>query len=192
MIFLCLGGLFDLDASKKRLEELSSLCEDPELWNDNLRATKLLQEKTQLENSINSYNEINAQLSDNVELIELAESENDEETIAECEKQLEELAAIMKVKTTECLFSGEADSNDCFLEIHAGAGGTESQDWADMLLRMYMRWASLHKFKTQIIDENVGEEAGYKSVTIKISGHNSYGWAKTESGVHRLVRDIAI
>jgi peptide chain release factor 2 len=88
----------------------------------------------------------------------------------------------------ECLFSGEADGNDCFIEIHAGAGGTESQDWAEMLLRMYLRWAERHEFKTEIIDENPGDEAGLKSVTIKICGHNSYGWARTESGVHRLVR----
>jgi peptide chain release factor 2 len=118
----------------------------------------------------------------------MGEAENDASSITESEKALQDLAKAVKKQVTECLFSGEVDANDCFMEFHAGAGGTESQDWAEMLLRMYLRWSELHKFTTEIIDEVAGEEAGIKSTTIKICGHNAYGWAKTESGVHRLVR----
>ncbi len=164
------------------------LCEDPGLWQDNQRATKLLKERTYLENAIGTCNEADRDIADNVELISMAESENDEATEKEAKTALEELLNKIKKKAVECLFSGEADANDCFLEVHAGAGGTESQDWAQMLLRMYTRWAESHRFKTEIIDENPGEEAGIKSTTIRISGQNAYGWAKTESGVHRLVR----
>lgn len=158
------------------------------MWKDNEKASSLLKERTFLENSLNSYKEAKQNLEDTVELIKLAESENDIETLNESEKDLEKLAKKLKSKVVECLLSGEADSNDCFIEIHAGAGGTESQDWAEMLLRMYLRWAERHEFKTEIIDEHAGDEAGIKSATIKICGHNCYGWARTESGVHRLVR----
>lgn len=182
------GGHFDWENSLKRLEELHILCESPDLWKDNEKASSLLKERTFLENSLSSYKEAKQNLEDNVELIKLAESENDVETVNESEKELEKLAKKLKSKVVECLLCGEADSNDCFIEIHAGAGGTESQDWASMLLRMYLRWAERHEFTTEIIDENVGDEAGIKSATVKICGHNCYGWARTESGVHRLVR----
>lgn len=158
------------------------------MWKDNEKASSLLKERTFLENSLSGYKEAKQNLEDNVELIKLAESENDVETVNESEKELEKLAKKLKSKVVECLLCGEADSNDCFIEIHAGAGGTESQDWASMLLRMYLRWAERHEFTTEIIDENVGDEAGIKSATVKICGHNCYGWARTESGVHRLVR----
>lgn len=147
-----------------------------------------MKERTLLENSINGYTKSKQTLEDNIELIKLGEDEGDEDTICESENELSKLAKKLKSQVIECLFSGEADSNDCFVEIHAGAGGTESQDWAEMLLRMYMRWAERHEFKTELIDENVGDEAGIKSATIRISGHNCYGWSRTESGVHRLVR----
>lgn len=182
------GGHFDWENSLKRLEELHILCESPDLWKDNEKASSLLKERTFIENSLSSYKEAKQNLEDNVELIKLAESENDVETVNESEKELEKLAKKLKSKVVECLLCGEADSNDCFIEIHAGAGGTESQDWASMLLRMYLRWAERHEFTTEIIDENVGDEAGIKSATVKICGHNCYGWARTESGVHRLVR----
>jgi peptide chain release factor 2 len=182
------GGRFDWDNSLKRLEELKVLCEAPDLWQDNAKASSLLKERTFLENSLNNYKEAKQNLEDAVELIKLAEVENDIETLNESEKDLEKLAKKLKNKVVECLLSGEADSNDCFIEIHAGAGGTESQDWAAMLLRMYLRWAERHEFQAEIIDEHAGDEAGIKSATIKICGHNCYGWARTESGVHRLVR----
>jgi peptide chain release factor 2 len=122
------------------------------------------------------------------ELAELAEADGDQSLLSEIENGLSAIAAELSRLKIESLLSGEADSNDCFIEINSGAGGTESQDWASMLLRMYMRWAGKHNFKTELIDENAGDTAGIKSATIKISGHNAYGWAKTESGVHRLVR----
>lgn len=158
------------------------------MWNDQAKAGKLLKERTFLENSINNFNKSKQSLEDNIELIELAEDENDNSVKKEATDSIENLSKRIKKQKIECLFSGEADGNDCYLEIHAGAGGTESQDWADMLLRMYLRWAETHDFKTQIVSRIDGEEVGVKSVTIKISGLNAYGWCKTESGVHRLVR----
>ncbi len=148
----------------------------------------MLKEKTFLENSLNNYAKTAQDLEDNIELIKLGEAENDAETIKEAEDALGKLEKQTRKQKAECLFSGEVDANDCFLEIHAGAGGTESQDWAEMLLRMYLRWAERREFKATIIEQTPGEEVGIKSVTIKICGHNAYGWAKTESGVHRLVR----
>lgn len=170
------------------MEELNTLIEDPDLWNNQDRAQKLLKEKTYLENSFGSYNQVNQQLQDNVELIEMGENEGDQSIVSEAEQVIMNLAKESKALEVECLFAGEADSNDCFVEIHAGAGGTDSQDWAEMLFRMYTRWAEAHKFKYETVAYLPGEEAGIKSATIKIHGHNAYGWAKTESGVHRLVR----
>lgn len=184
----CLGGTFDWDNAVKKLEEVSVLCENPNLWNDKKEAGRLLKERTYLDNTISSQLALERDLEDNIGLIELAEEEDDRDTIKEAHEALIMLQDKVKKLEIECLFSGEADTNDCFLEIHSGAGGTESQDWAEMLLRMYLRWAERRDFKTQIIAQLAGEEAGIKSVTIKISGHNAYGWAKTESGVHRLVR----
>ncbi len=147
-----------------------------------------MREKTSLENALTSYQKLEQSLADTVDIIELAEAEGEDSMLKEAETSLGELAIHVKKLEIECLFSGEADSNDCFLEINAGAGGTESHDWALMLMRMYLRFADKHKFKTEIINELDGEEAGIKSATIRISGYNAYGWLKTESGVHRLVR----
>ena len=127
-------------------------------------------------------------LSDNLELIEMGEAEGDQEIIADAEAVILGLGKIAAKSRIESLLSGEADANDTFLEVHAGAGGTESQDWAEMLLRMYVRWAEAHKYKVEWLEESAGEEAGIKSATIKVSGMNAYGWMKTETGVHRLVR----
>ncbi|KKB96650.1 Peptide chain release factor 2 [Candidatus Arcanobacter lacustris] len=147
-----------------------------------------MRQKSILENKISSYEKLELSFTDIVELIEIAENESEDQMLIEAEKELAGLASHIKTLEIECLFSGEADSNDCFLEIHAGAGGTESHDWALMLFRMYLRFAERHKFKTEIVNELDGEEAGIKSATIRMSGINSYGWLKTESGVHRLVR----
>ena len=147
-----------------------------------------MRERNRLDTSISSYRKIAAELDDALGLIELAEAEGDQEMVAEAEKQLEALTAEVHKREMESLPSGEADGNDCYLEIHAGAGGTEAQDWALMLSRMYMRWAEQHGFKTDWLEESPGEEAGLKSATIKVMGTNAYGWLKTESGVHRLVR----
>lgn len=137
---------------------------------------------------IKGYEQLNQDFQDNIELAKMAESEKDNTMLLEAENALKDVADKLHKLEIESLLSGEADANDCFLEINSGAGGTESQDWAQMLLRMYVRWAGKRGFKAEIIDENPGEEAGIKSATVKIMGHNAYGWAKTESGVHRLVR----
>ncbi len=147
-----------------------------------------MRERTNLENAITSYKAINQDLEDTIELIDLAEMEEDEDTLKEAEEALEDLRTLAEKRRLESMLSGEVDGNDAYLEIHAGAGGTESQDWTQILLRMYMRWAEQHGHKVKILEESAGEEAGLKSVTIEISGENAYGWLKTESGVHRLVR----
>lgn len=147
-----------------------------------------MRERTRLDFALTTYHNTTQQLSDTIELLALSEAEEDEENIVLFEHTLQGLHKEIKRRCIECLFSGEADGADCFLEINAGAGGTESQDWAEMLLRMYTRWAEQHGFKIENIHYLAGEEAGVKSATLKIMGLNAYGWAKTESGVHRLVR----
>ena len=147
-----------------------------------------MRERTQLEQFINNVKSIEQELEDSVTLIELGEADSDDSVLEEAEGLLNALRERAAKQELETLLSGEVDSNDCFLEIHAGAGGTESQDWAQMLARMYLRWAEAHSYKTEWLEESPGEEAGIKSATIKILGHNAYGWLKTESGVHRLVR----
>ena len=147
-----------------------------------------MRERTRLETAISAYSELEQQLSDNVELLELGEEEGDEAVVTEAENALFALADVAAKRELETLLSGEADANDCYIEIHAGAGGTESQDWAQILMRMYARWAEQHEYKTEYVQESPGEEAGIKSATILIKGQNAYGWLKTESGVHRLVR----
>lgn len=147
-----------------------------------------MRERTHLDSAINAYQEITQSFEDSVEMIELAEAEGDDDVRAEAEASLTALRETVEKRRIETLLSGEADANDAYLEIHSGAGGTESQDWTEMLLRMYVRWAEAHGYKVEWIEESAGEEAGIKSATIKISGHNAYGWLKTETGTHRLVR----
>jgi peptide chain release factor 2 len=148
----------------------------------------LLRERSQLERAVNAVKSLQQELDDATTLIELGEAENDQATVAEGEAAIRSLRAAAEKRGLEALLSGEADGNDCFVEIHAGSGGTESQDWANMLLRMYMRWAEAHDHKVEFLEESAGEVTGVKSATIKVSGPNAYGWLKTESGVHRLVR----
>ncbi|HIJ64092.1 MAG TPA: peptide chain release factor 2, partial [Rhodospirillaceae bacterium] len=152
------------------------------------RAQKVMRERTHLEQAVGSVRIIERQLDDCLGLIELGEAEGDQEVVDDAERQLQRLKADARQRELESLLSGEADSNDCYLEVHAGAGGTEAQDWAEMLLRMYTRWGEQHGYKVLWLEESAGEEAGLKSATVQISGHNAYGWLKTESGVHRLVR----
>ena len=147
-----------------------------------------MRERTRLADAIDGYRELENALEDAIGLIELAEEEDDQATLAEAESDLHSLRAKAEQARLQSLLSGEADANDAYLEIHAGAGGTEAQDWALMLMRMYSRWAEKHGYKVELLEESPGEEAGIKSVTLKISGDNAYGWLKTESGVHRLVR----
>ncbi len=147
-----------------------------------------MRERQELEARINRIRDFEQKLADNIELIEMGEAEGDDEIVAEAESAIEDMHKEMAKLELESLLSGEADANNAYLEIHAGAGGTESQDWASMLLRMYVRWAEQHGYKVDVIEELKGEEAGIKSATLHIKGHNAYGWLKTESGVHRLVR----
>lgn len=182
------GGFFDWDNAVKRLEELNSQAEDPNLWNNQESAQSILKERTQLEAKIKSVRDFESELNDMEVLLELVEEEGSETEEKEVDTNLKDLVVASNTLRLESLLSGEADTNNAFIEIHAGAGGTEAQDWALMLMRMYTRWADSRKFKSTIMDENPGEEAGIKSVTLKISGHMAYGWIKKESGVHRLVR----
>ena len=170
------------------METLTREAENPALWDKPDEAQRILKERTRLEAAIDACREIEGELADHLELIALGEAEGDQEVVAEAEAALGVLRSRAAKLELESLLSGEADGNDCFLEVHAGAGGTESQDWAEMLLRMYMRWAEQHDFKTKWLEESPGEEAGIKSATVRIMGPNAFGWLKTESGVHRLVR----
>jgi peptide chain release factor 2 len=147
-----------------------------------------MRERDALEDQLNAIGRMERELDDQVMLIELGEDEGDEATVAEAEGALKRLRIEVGRREMEALLSGEADSNDCYLEVHAGAGGTESQDWAGMLMRMYVRWAEAHDYKVEWVEETEGEGAGLKSATVLVKGHNAYGWLKTEFGVHRLVR----
>ncbi len=171
-----------------RLEELNALSEEPTLWDDPTKAQKIMRERGGLEAQINGVRESETTLSDNVELLELADLEGDNALIAEIEDNITAMNIRVQRQQLESLLSGEVDSNDAFLQLNAGAGGTESQDWANMLLRMYTRWADARGFKVSLMEQSNGEEAGIKSATIKIEGHQAYGWLKSENGVHRLVR----
>jgi peptide chain release factor 2 len=158
------------------------------LWNSAQLAQKLMRERQSLERAINAYTKIERDLEDAVILIGLGEAEKDEATIGEGEASLRELASEARRQEVEALLSGEADPNDTYVEVHAGAGGTESQDWAEMLSRMYTRWAEQRGYRVSLVEASAGEEAGLKSATLLVKGENAYGWLKTESGVHRLVR----
>ncbi len=164
------------------------MAEDPTLWEDPERAQKLLRERQQLDDQITAVNKLTASLDDAIGLIEMGEAEGEDEIVTEAEGSLKEIQAEVRRRQVETLLSGDADGNDTYVEIHPGAGGTESQDWAEMLLRMYTRWAERHGCKVEVIEHQYGEQAGIKSATILLKGHNAYGWMKTESGVHRLVR----
>ncbi|HET6519523.1 MAG TPA: peptide chain release factor 2 [Geminicoccaceae bacterium] len=185
---LLLRRHLDWDQALRRLDELNSLAEDPNLWSDSERAQGLMRERTRLDDAIRRQRELERELDDAVDLAGLAEEEGDEATLADVQAGLADLRKRVDRAQLEALLSGEADGNDAFLEIHAGAGGTESQDWAEMLLRMYTRWAERRGYRLEWIEESAGEEAGIKSVTVKVVGPDAYGWLKTESGVHRLVR----
>ncbi len=176
------------ETAEHRLEELNARVEDPTLWDDPANAQKVMRDRQVLADALERTKGIGQELSDNVELIELGEMEDDAEVIGEAEAALAELRDRAAAAEIEALLDGEADGSDTFLEINAGAGGTESCDWAQMLARMYTRWAEAHGYKVELMSESAGEEAGIKSASYKISGPNAYGWLKSESGVHRLVR----
>ena len=183
-----LGSLFDPDSSKKRIAELEKLSLEANFWDNQQKSRSILKEKSLLKKIITSYDFINNGIQENIALAFIAQEENDEEMIQEIQQNLKNILVTAEKLETECLFSGEVDGNNCFLEINAGAGGTESHDWASMIMRMYLRFGERMRFKTEIINIISGEETGIKSCCIKFRGDMAYGWLKTESGVHRLVR----
>ena len=178
----------DVEVSSRRLAELNARSEHPDLWNDPEAAQKVMREKNALEDRLGAVSKIERELDDAATLVELGEMEGDEATEQEGIALLKTVKADARKRQVEALFSGEADGNDTYLEVHSGAGGTESQDWARMLMRMYARWAEKRGFSVEVMEETDGEEAGIKSATLLIKGLNAHGWLKTESGVHRLVR----
>ena len=183
-----LRRFLDWDRALKRLEELNAKVEDPSLWNDPKGAQDVMRERRRLEQAIGATRAIEGDLQDTVELIEMAESEGDEALVDDGVKALAALADKAEKDKVAALLAGEADANNTYVEINAGAGGTESQDWAEMLQRMYARWAERHGMKVELVDHHSGEQAGIKSATLLLKGENAYGYAKTESCVHRLVR----
>ncbi|MFN9337721.1 MAG: peptide chain release factor 2 [Alphaproteobacteria bacterium] len=178
----------DWDASVRRLEELNARVEDPSLWNNADEAGRVMRERGRLSEQIDGVKRLERDVEDALGLIELAEAEGDADTANAAAEDLKRLAVEAKKREIESLLSGEADGNDAFVEVNSGSGGTEAQDWAEMLMRMYSRWAEQHGYRVVLTEESPGEQAGLKSATIQVSGPNAYGWLKTESGVHRLVR----
>ena len=183
-----LRRFLDWDRAHKRLEELNAKVEDPQLWDDPKRAQDVMRERRRLDEAIGATTAIEHELADTVELMAMAESEGDQALVDDAVNSLADLAARAERDKVAALLAGEADANNTYVEVNAGAGGTESQDWAEMLLRMYTRWAERHGMKVEIVDYHGGEQAGIKSATLLIKGENAYGNLKTESGVHRLVR----
>ena len=184
----CSGGVFDWEPSLRKLDELNARVEDPTLWNDAEAAQAIMRDRTRLAAQVEAVQSLARDLADAVGYAELADEEGDEGSLEEARAQLKGLKERAARAELEALLSGEADGNDAYLEINAGAGGTESNDWAGMLLRMYSRWAQTHGMSVDVIEETAGEQAGIKSVTLQVKGPNAYGWLKTEAGVHRLVR----
>ena len=178
----------DWNNSISKLRELSSLIENPNFWNDSSKAQIIMRDKTNLEKIIETIKNIENEKLDLIDILYLAQQENDNDLIEDTNLQIEDLVKRCLKLQLESLLSGEADSNNCYIEIHAGAGGTEAQDWALMLQRMYSRWSEKRGYKVSFVEESSGDEAGIKSCTMFIEGLNAYGWSKTESGVHRLVR----
>lgn len=178
----------DWERALRRLDELNARVQDPTLWDNPKEAQAVSREQKTLETAVNTVNEISAEMADAIEFIEMGEAEGEESIVNDGLASLARLAERADADKVQALLSGEADSNDTYLEIHAGAGGTESQDWAEMLLRMYARWAERRGFKVETVEYQSGDQAGIKSATLLIKGDNAYGYAKTESGVHRLVR----
>src|ERR687884_1543234 len=183
-----LRRFLDWDRALRRLEELNARVEDPALWDDPKAAQEVMRERQRLEEAIGATKAIERELADTSELIGLAEAEGDDAMVDDAIRSLAELAERADRDKVAALLAGEADANNAYVEINAGAGGTESQDWAEMLQRMYTRWAERHGFRVELIDHHPGEQAGIKSATLLVKGENAYGNLKTESGVHRLVR----
>jgi len=178
----------DWETAEFRMEEFDAMSENPDLWNNPEKAQKLMRDRQMLADTISNFKELTSNLQDNIDMIELGEAEDDAEVVKDAEKGILIIKKEASKQELEALLSGEVDGNGTFLQINAGAGGTESCDWANMLARMYVRWAEQKGYQVDRMEESIGDEAGIKSVTYQIKGHNAYGWLKSESGVHRLVR----
>lgn len=182
------GGIFDIEAKQERLEEVNLELENPELWNDPDRATKISKEKSQLDNVIGVITALDDKLEDAKAMIDLAVEADDATLLADVQAELDEAEAKVADLEFKRMFSGEMDGNNCYVDIQSGSGGTEAQDWAEMLLRMYLRWCESHGFKAEIMELSAGGVAGIKSASIHVKGDYAFGWLRTEIGVHRLVR----
>ena len=182
------GGIFDFDGKVERLEEVTRELEDPDVWSDAERAQKLNKERAALDKSVSAQREVIEGVSDAGELMDMALEEDDADTLASVEDDLKRLQRQIEELEFQRMFSGEMDDRPCFIDIQAGSGGTEAQDWAEMLLRMYLRWAEARDWDVEVIEVSEGEVAGIKSATIRVEGDYAYGWCRTETGVHRLVR----
>lgn len=184
----CLGGIFDYDVKSERLEEVSKELEDPNVWNNPEQAQALGKEKSQLENIVSTIDDLTSGTEASKELLEMAEMDSDQEMVDEVVLELDRLGERLDKLEFQRMFSGEMDPNNAYLEIQSGSGGTEAQDWANMILRMYLRWCDSHAFKADITEISAGDVAGIKGATVHIKGEYAYGWLRTELGVHRLVR----
>jgi peptide chain release factor 2 len=183
-----LGGIFDYEVKKERLEEVLGELEDPAVWNEPDRAQALGRERSSLEDVVLGLDQLTSGLADGADLLEMAVEEGDEETVDSITDDVESYTKQVETLEFRRMFSGEMDANNAFLDIQAGSGGTEAQDWAEMLLRMYLRWGEAHGFKTELMEASAGDVAGIKSATISFQGEYAFGWLRTETGVHRLVR----
>ena len=184
----CLGGTFDFDHRKERLAEVELELAEPSVWEDPERAQELGRERASLEGIVHTIEKIDSAASDSADLLEMAAAEDDEDTVAEIQSEINGLVALLEQLEFRRMFDGEMDANNAFLDIQSGSGGTEAQDWAEMMLRMYLRWGEAKGFKTELIECSGGDVAGIKSATIKFEGEYAFGWLRTETGVHRLVR----
>ena len=184
----CSGGVFDWEPALRHLDELNARVEDPSLWDNAAEAQALMRERQRLAGQVESVRSLERGLEDAVALAEMADEEGDEASLDEARAELAGIKERAARAELEALLSGEADGNDAYVEVNSGAGGTESNDWAGMLLRMYSRWAQQHGMSVELVEETSGEQAGIKSATLQVKGANAYGWLKTEAGVHRLVR----
>jgi len=182
------GGIFDYDGKVERLEEVNRELENPEIWNDAERAQALNKERAALDKSVTTQHEVIEGVRDAGELLDMALDEDDEDTLASVEADLTRLEGKLDGLEFQRMFSGEMDDRPCFIDIQAGSGGTEAQDWAEMLLRMYLRWAESRGWDAELVEVSAGEVAGIKSATVRVEGEYAYGWCRTETGVHRLVR----
>ncbi|CAG8998185.1 MAG: Peptide chain release factor RF2 [Candidatus Celerinatantimonas neptuna] len=185
---MCLGGIFDYASKLERLEEVTRELEQPDIWNEPEKAQALGKERSSLEEVVGTIDTLEQGMEDVAGLVELAVEAEDEETFLEAQDEVHQLLEQLEKLEFHRMFSGEMDKSDCYIDLQSGSGGTEAQDWANMLLRMYLRWCEAHTFKAEVIEESAGEVAGIKSATIRVSGDYAYGWLRTETGVHRLVR----